>query len=372
MKRRHQKLPFLPADALTKALFTESSVFFDIETTGLSPRHTQLYLIGCARRDGSSICLDQFFADSPAEEKEILGAFLELVRQCDTIITYNGNGFDIPYLKTKCEQLKLSEPFSDFTYIDIYKAISGLKHVLRLENYKQKTIERFLEITRNDKYTGGELIPVYQNYLKSPDETLLKMLLEHNYEDVVGMKNIAPILSYAHLFRGNLKSVTDQRLDAVRAYDGNVVKELTLTILPEYPLPKRVFFQMDHLYFFGDRGKVSLVIRLFEGELKHFFPNHKDYYYLPEEDCAIHKSVASFVDRRYRKQATAATCYTQKSGLFLPQYDSVMTPVFYQNYGDQLSYFPYTPKFAEDTAMLKCYAGHLLAVLGRGKPLTAH
>ena len=59
----------------------------------------------------------------------------------------------------------------------------------------------------------------------------------------------------------------------------------------------------------------------FTGELKTFFKDYKDYYYLPAEDTAIHKSVGEFVDKKARVQATARTAYIKKTGSFLPVYD---------------------------------------------------
>lgn len=49
--------------------------------------------------------------------------------------------------------------------LDIFKELSPIKPLLRLENYKQKSIEAFLGIDREDKYSGGELINVYYEYL---------------------------------------------------------------------------------------------------------------------------------------------------------------------------------------------------------------
>ena len=81
MKTIHKEIPFTNTNALTREMFTEDSIFFDIETTGFSPAHTSLYLIGCARRSGSIICIDQFFAEHSKEEVLILTAFLELLKQ---------------------------------------------------------------------------------------------------------------------------------------------------------------------------------------------------------------------------------------------------------------------------------------------------
>ncbi len=102
--------------------------------------------------------------------------------------------------------------------------------------------------------------------------------------------------------------------------------------------------------------------------MKYFYPNYKDYYYLPDEDAAIHKSVAAYVDREHRIQAKASTCYTKKSGLFLPQYsNNFMTPAFYKNYGEKISYFMYTESFASDYTILNKYAKHILTILFEGK-----
>ena len=40
--------------------------------------------------------------------------------------------------------------------------------------------------------------------------------------------------------------------------------------------------------------------------LKYFYDNYKDYFYLPKEDTAIHKSVATYVDKDFRQKAKTA------------------------------------------------------------------
>lgn len=368
MKTRHEEIPFSPSHPLTEKLITEDTIFFDIETTGFSPKSTSLYLIGCARRNGSLLCLDQFFAESPAEEPLILKAFSDLIHTYHTVITYNGIGFDLPYLKAKCSQYGLTQAFSDFEYVDIFKSVSKLKHVLQLENYKQKSLEAFLRLSRNDHYTGGELIPIYQAYTKSPEEELLSLLLLHNYEDVLGMMDLIPVLSYTHLFEGNFREIRDIQLESTKTFDHTSATELLITITPEEPLPRQISFRLDDIYLSGNQERVALAVRLFEGDLKYFYPNYKDYYYLPEEDTAIHKSVAAYVDKEHRRQAKASTCYMKKNGLFLPQYNpNIVTPAFYKNYGDKISYFSYSESFAADKAISAQYVKHLLGILSAGK-----
>lgn len=368
MKTRHEELPFAPSHPLIDELFTETSIFFDIETTGFSPKHTNLYLIGCVRRKGTLLCLDQFFAEASGEEKLILTAFLELLRQYDTIITYNGIGFDIPYLKAKCSRYGLTESFAEYEYVDIFKSVSKLKHIFKFENYKQKSVEQFLHLTRDDLYSGGELIPIYQSYIKSPDDELLKLLLLHNYEDVLGMLDLIPILSYVHLFHGSFRKLLDVKLETVKTYDGSQALEYMIVFEPEYPLPEHISYRQDDVYLVGRGNRISLAIRVYEGSLKYFYPNYKDYYYLPEEDMAIHKSVATYVEKEHRRQAKAADCYVKKEGRFLPQYNaSFVTPAFRSSYDDKLSYFELTEQLDTDTEMLTGYVRHLLSVLGAGK-----
>ena len=75
----HTKYSF--TDELLNHTFTENAIFFDIETTGFSPAYTQLYLIGCARRKGDTVIIEQLFAESKEDEKQILSSFLELLKE---------------------------------------------------------------------------------------------------------------------------------------------------------------------------------------------------------------------------------------------------------------------------------------------------
>ena len=211
MKKTHKEELYIKQDNLTDQLFDTHSIFFDIETTGFSPNSSSLYMIGCARRCDKYIYIDQFFAENPAEEEAVLCAFLEILCQYDTIISFNGIGFDIPYLKAKCDTYGLQENFKGFNYLDIFKSVSKLKFLLKLPNYKQKTIEAFLKLSRNDTQSGGELINVYHAYVKQPSEEALQLLLLHNYEDVIGMIDLLSVLSYTEIFNGQYTILSTPR-----------------------------------------------------------------------------------------------------------------------------------------------------------------
>ncbi len=84
------------------------------------------------------------------------------------------------------------------------------------------------------------------------------------------------------------------------------------------PLPFTISTLSNGCYFSGEATEGILKVPVYEEEMKYFYSNYKDYYYLPAEDVALHKSVAAFVDKDHRVQAAAANCYTRKYAVYLP------------------------------------------------------
>lgn len=367
MLQWHDEIEYDFSEPSTDAAFTEQSLFFDIETTGFSPAHSQVYLIGCAVRKGSLLIIDQFFAENASQEAAVLEAFFSYIKPYHTLITFNGIGFDIPFLKGRCAHYHQSDSFSSFTYLDLFKTVSHMKALLQLPNYKQKSIEAFLGIAREDAFSGGDLIDVYRSYTVSPSPEECYLLKLHNYEDVLGMPKLLPILSYQKFFEGNF-SILSLEANEYKGYDGSVGnKELLFTLECSYPLPSRLSCQAGEYYLTLSKNKAILRIRLTEDTLKIFLPNFKDYYYLPEEDCAIPKVVASSVEKAHRKNATAATCYNNKYGIFLPQYEELFSPVLRQKYKEKKSYFELTSEFVTSNAQQRKYILHVLQVISEPK-----
>ena len=59
-------------------------------------------------------------------------------------------------------------------------------------------------------------------------------------------------------------------------------------------LPLAISTLSNSCYFSGEGTEGILKVPLYEEEMKYFYSNYKDYYYLPAEDTALHKSVSSF------------------------------------------------------------------------------
>jgi hypothetical protein len=97
--------------------------------------------------------------------------------------------------------------------------------------------------------------------------------------------------------------------------------------------------------------------------MKYFYSNYRDYYYLPEEDTALHKSVAEYVDKEYRLQATAATCYTRKFSSYLQQWDYSFAPFFKREYRSKEIFFELTDEIKKDRDLFSRYANHVLQII---------
>ena len=341
-------------------------LFFDIETTGFSGDTSQLYLIGCVYHDGFGWKLIQWFADTRQAEAKLLDAFFSFMKRFKILVHFNGDRFDIPYLEKCCRRLGLNHSFEGMKSLDIYRRVRPFRQLLGLESMKQKAIEQFLGVSRKDKYSGGQLIEVYRDYLHTHDKRLYDLLILHNEDDLKGMPAILPILSYPDLFESDF---TLSSLEMCTAPQDEMPSEpyLQLRWNSQFSVPVPLDCTLDPVSMELLGNEIACSIRLCQGQLKHFYPDYRDYYYLPFEDTAIHRSVGEYVDRSARKKATAKTCYTKKKGLFLPQFGPLWEPSFKEDYKSSLTYAAYSDELLSQPQTASAYAKQLLGWLA-GQP----
>lgn len=337
-----EQLPF------PEKFFPEDSLFFDIETTGLSHKRSHLYMIGAIYREAGQLTFIQWFLQRPSEEKDVLLAFSTLVRQVSTVIHYNGQTFDVPYIKEKCHHWDLDDPFSadcQIQSLDLYRKMLPLKKVLQMTSLKQKDIENFLHYPRADEKDGKELIQVYQQYLQNAGEEELQLLLLHNRDDLFGMLTIygfhtalSNLISEESQTTLNVASEeipeslneTSEDIQAISQNTDVYIEENTLKIRkmlsPAFPADLHIESEYGVLHI--ENSLLFLTIYGSNGCFRHYFSNYKDYFYLPLEDTAIHKSVGIYVDPSCREKAKADTCYIKKEGLFFFQPTDLFQPDF--------------------------------------------
>ena len=141
-------------------------LFFDIETTGLSAARSDLYLIGY----GTILNDEQFritllFNDDGCSEPKMLAAFKDILADYKYLVTYNGDTFDLPYIKEKYRQFRQEISFDSITSIDVYRKIRKYKKLLQMDSMKQSALESVMGMERDEFHSGGLLIDTYQDYL---------------------------------------------------------------------------------------------------------------------------------------------------------------------------------------------------------------
>ena len=159
-------------------------MILDIETTGLSPKYTQVILVGIIYKDKNRWLLTQIFCDHRREELELLKELQNYIKSDHMLITYNGYAFDIPYLNKRYKAHKMDYQINACINFDLYRVIRSSKKALNLESYKLKSIEEYLGIYRQDQISGKESVELYDTYEKQPSEELRDIILLHNSDDI--------------------------------------------------------------------------------------------------------------------------------------------------------------------------------------------
>jgi hypothetical protein len=148
--------------------------YLDIETTGFSSRCSDLTVVGVALMEGARHQFGQLFGEHITADK-----VLRLLEGADRIYTYNGSGFDLPFIEGSLG-LDLCRHFShkDLKF-DCWD--KGLKGGL-------KEVERKLGIERTLADVDGQMaVQLWWDYVNNHNLEALRMLLEYNKEDVMNL-----------------------------------------------------------------------------------------------------------------------------------------------------------------------------------------
>lgn len=338
-------------------------LFFDIETTGLSPKTSRVFLIGLIsfQPDTEEWQLIQFLQehDSEEEEKELLEAFSAFVKSRTQLIHFNGNSFDIPYLISRFEKHQLSNPFSDKGSLDLYREFLRIPAFFRqMPNHTQKAFEELTCYPRKDLLSGKEMIKFYHSYAKAPSKEKETLLLQHNYDDLVGMLSILPLFNLKQLPKGQWELTQVEELKKQEA-DQSISKELLFTLTVPVSIPARLSASFPFGYITASQHTIKIKLPLYEGTLKFYYPDYKNYYYLPLEDEAVHKSVAVYTDTQHRQKATASTCYKKYNGIFVYAPDSCSLPLLKEDLRAKECY-TFWPLQSSSLTMQKSYIKEIL------------
>ncbi len=168
----------------------KDEIILDIETTGLDPLRDNLVLLGFIVFEGEKSYIIQYFAEDNFEEERLLKIYLKMTTD-KTIITYNGDKFDIPFLNIRLDKYGL-EPIFPATK-DIYKTISSHRKYFTFESMRLMDMEKHIGIFRNDP-SRYKVISKLTEDIKKRDKP--RPIMIHNENDLIATEKLANINDY--------------------------------------------------------------------------------------------------------------------------------------------------------------------------------
>jgi uncharacterized protein YprB with RNaseH-like and TPR domain len=164
----------LPRDEMWRCLpHFRKTAYLDIETTGLSAEQNHLTVIGVY--DGSR-------TRSYVQGKN-LDDFRKDIRRFDSVVTFNGSMFDIPFIRKSMEDVEIPQIHVDLRFL---LASLGIKGGL-------KRIEKQFNLEREDDLsglTGYDAVLLWRAYRRKNDEDALDKLIRYNAADVSNLKTL--------------------------------------------------------------------------------------------------------------------------------------------------------------------------------------
>jgi hypothetical protein len=163
----------------------------DIETAGLTA--APLFLVGILTLDAGGLALHQYFARDYTEEAAMLEGFLRAVGDFDSLVTFNGATFDLPYILERATYHRLPGALTA-PHLDLLPR-ARKKWRGAVPNCKLVTLEnRVLGRCRVGDVPGSTIPQLYHDFVRTGNWDLLAPVFHHNALDLLAMAELLPYL----------------------------------------------------------------------------------------------------------------------------------------------------------------------------------
>lgn len=170
-----------------------TALFLDLETTGLSGGTGVVpFLVGMGYYSENKFYVVQYFLGDLAAEERMVGELAEFFEQMNfqSVVTFNGKGFDMPLLETRFILNRCPFILSELPHLDfLYPARSLWKH--KHESCGLSYLAcNVLKTGRTEDIPSAEVPWRYFQYLRSGNFELVEPVLYHNQEDLLSLLGI--------------------------------------------------------------------------------------------------------------------------------------------------------------------------------------
>ena len=174
-----------------KTWSVQKLLFIDTETTGLGGgAGTVAFEIGLGWIEHRGMVIRQYVMRDYNEEAAMLEEIAGLFRRFDTIVSFNGKGFDLPLLESRMTMNRIRLPVTTWPQFDLLHAARRV-YKLRLGRCNLARLEAavFGQARKDD--LPGALVPQrYFDYLKTKEFALLEDVLAHNKQDIQSLAEL--------------------------------------------------------------------------------------------------------------------------------------------------------------------------------------
>ncbi len=194
-------LSCLSQEAAFKDLDLSTALFIDLETTGLSGGAGVVpFNVGLGYYRDDKFYVAQFFLGELAEEERMIQELAQFFKDMEfqSVVTYNGKGFDIPLLETRFILHRQLFVLSELPHLDFLYAAR------RLWSHKYESCRLYhlalelVQVDRSEDIPSAEIPWRYFQYLQTGNFELIEPILYHNKEDILSLLGV--VIIGAHIF----------------------------------------------------------------------------------------------------------------------------------------------------------------------------
>ncbi|MGO8687294.1 MAG: ribonuclease H-like domain-containing protein [Candidatus Dormibacteria bacterium] len=186
----------LPPDAPAGPFADADTLVLDIETLGLRGSGVVPFLVGLGAPRGSVLEIDQYLLADLDGEAAMLDAVAAQLARCRVLLSYNGRGFDVPVLRSRCViNRRAAEAISPAIHCDLLGPVRRLfRERLGACTLHQAELS-LLGLDRGDDVPGAEAPARFRAWLDGAAPAVLEGVIRHNQLDLCATAVLAARLT---------------------------------------------------------------------------------------------------------------------------------------------------------------------------------